>query len=182
MATSSEVKKTYSNSTYKFTFDYPSSCDVKGLSKWDFDLLSEGKILLRGSVEDDTIKVFINEFKLQKDIFIAFARERARVVCGADGPDGSSYCEKIKSERAYTTRNGLYVLEFYLTLTREDYVKKTSHTSTVGPVYLVDISRTNKPLALMLFPGYGNAASESTEQLAREIIETVRTVGGVPRR
>lgn len=182
MATSSEVKKTYSNSTYKFSFDYPLSCDVKGSSKWDFDLLREGKILLRGSVEDDTIKVFINESKPQKDIFIAFARERSRVVCGADGPDGSSYCEKIKSERAFTTRNGLYVLEFYLTLTREDYVKKTSHTSTVGPVYLVDISRTNKPLALMLFPGYGNVASDSTEQLAREIIETVRNVGAVPRK
>jgi len=184
MATSSEVKKTYSNSTYKFTFDYPSSCDVKGLSTWDFDLLREGKSLLRGSVEDDTIKIFVNasnESKPQKDMFIAFARERARVVCGADGPDGSSYCETIKRERAYTTPNGLYVLEFYLTLTREDYLKKTSHTSTVGPVSLVDISRTNKPLALMLFPGYGNVASESTEQLAREIIETLY-VGDVPRK
>jgi hypothetical protein len=181
MVTSSEAKKTYSNSTYKFTFDYPSSCYVKGSSKWDFDLLREGKILLRGSVEDDTFKIFIGETKPQRDTFIRFARERARVVCGADGSDGSSYCEKIKNERAYTTGNALYVLEFYLTLTRKDYVKKTKDTSTAGPVYLVDISRTNKPLALMLFPGYGNLASESTEQLAREIIETLY-LGDVPRK
>ena len=174
MVTSSEVRKTYSNNDYRFTFDYPSSCDVQGLSKWYFDLLSDGKILLRGSVEDNTIKIFINESKPQKDIFIAFARERVRVVCGADGPDGSSYCGNIKSERAYTTRNGLCVLEFYLTLTREDYVRKTKKTSTAGPVYMVDLSRTNKPLALMIFPDYGHLASESTEQLAREIIETLR--------
>jgi len=174
MATSVEGKKTYKNNDYKFTFDYPSSCDVKGLSKWYFDLLSDGKILLRGSVEDDTIKIFIGASKLQRDTFIRFSRERARVVCGADGPDGSSYCEKIKSERAYTTGNGLCVLEFYLTLTREDYVRKTKQTSTAVPVYMVDISRTNKPLALMIFPDYGHLASESTEQLAREIIETLR--------
>jgi hypothetical protein len=174
MVTSSEVRKTYSNNDYRFTFDYPSSCDVKGLSKWYFDLLREGKMLLRSSVEDDTFKIFVGASKPQRDAFIRFSRERARVVCGADGPDGSSYCEKIKSERAYTTRNGLCVLEFYLTLTREDYVRKTKKTSTAGPVYMVDISRTNKPLALMLFPGYGNVASESTEQLAREIIETLR--------
>ena len=85
-ATSAEGRKTYTNSTYRFTFDYPSSCEVKGLSKWYFDLLSEGEMLLRGSVEDETFKIFVNESKLQKDIFIAFARERARVVCGADGP------------------------------------------------------------------------------------------------
>jgi len=181
MATSSEAKKTYSNSTYKFAFDYPLSCDVKGGGKWYFDLIGDGKILLRGSVEDDTFKIFIGERKPQRDTFIRFARERARVVCGADGPDGSSYCETIKSERAYMTGNGLYVLEFYLTLTREDYVKKTRHTATVGPVYLVDISRTNKPLALMLFPGYGNLTAESTERLAREIIETIH-LGDVPRK
>ena len=72
MATSSEAKKTYSNSTYKFTFDYPLSCDVKGSSKWDFDLLRDGKILLRGSVEDDTFKIFIGASKLQRDTFIRF--------------------------------------------------------------------------------------------------------------
>jgi hypothetical protein len=118
-ASSSEGKKTYSNNKYKFTFDYPSSCNLKRLGKWSFDLFSDGKILLRGNVEDDTIKIFIKESKPQRDIFISFSRERAKIVCGADGPDGSSYCQTIKSEREYTTHNGLYVLEFYLTLTRE---------------------------------------------------------------
>ena len=131
-------------------------------------------MLLRGSVEDETFKIFVNESKLQKDIFIAFARERAKVVCGADGPDGSRYCEQVKSERAFSTRNGLHAIEFSLTLTRENYLKNTRHTSTVGPVYMIDISRTNKPLALMIFPGYGNTASASTEDLARKIIETIR--------
>jgi hypothetical protein len=173
-ASSSEGKKTYSNSEYRFTFDYPSSCDFKRLGKWSFDLLSGGKILLRGNVADDTFKIFINESKPQRDIFISFSRERAKTVCGADGPDGSSYCQKIKSERAYTTRNGLYVLEFYLTLTREDYSSKTKHNSTVGPIYLVNISRAHQPLALMIFPDYGNLATEPTKQLAQKIIETIR--------
>ena len=131
-------------------------------------------MLLRGSVEDETFKIFINESKPQKDIFIVFARERAKVVCGADGPDGSRYCEQVKSERTYTTRNGLHTIELYLTLTREDYLKKSRHTSTVGPVYMIDISRTDKPLALMIFPGYGNTASKSVEDLARKIIETIQ--------
>jgi hypothetical protein len=114
------------------------------------------------------------------DIFPRFARERSKLTCGADGPDGSSYCGEIESERQYVSVNGLDVFEFFLILTREDYSTDTKHRSTVGPIYVVDISRANRPLALMIFPGYGKLASASTKDVARDIIETIRLLSSPP--
>lgn len=170
---SAKDKTAYTNNKYRLTFKYPSSYELKMFGESFFDLISEGKILLRGSIEDVTFKIFIKESKPKADVFKRFARKRCKIVCGADGPDGSSYCNTIESERQYTSSNGLNVFEFYLVLVREDYANNTKHKSSVGPVYMVDISRSNRPLALMIFPGYGNLASASTRQLSLKIIDTI---------
>lgn len=166
-------KKTYINRKYNFKFEYSTSYDLKAISEWDFDLLKNGEIMLRGSVEDDVFKIFVRESEDKGNVFGRFARERSKIVCGADGPDGSTYCRTVKSERKYVSANGLNVMEFYLNFTREDYSRRTKHESTVGPVYMVDISRANRHLALMIFPGYGKLASLSTNRLAQEIIGSI---------
>lgn len=168
--------KTYRNNYYLFTFDYRADWDLRTVGKWSFDLLRNGTIYLHGSVEDNTFKIFINESNPQVDIFHSFSRMRVKTVCGADGPDGSRYCETIRSEKASVTPNGLRVLEFYLILTQENYGANTKLNSTVGPIYMVDISRTNQPRALMLYPGESTVSSDNIDHLVRDILKTIRLV------
>jgi len=168
--------KTYTNNHYLFAFDYSSDYDLKELGRWSFDLLRTGTLYLHGSVEDDTLKIFIKESKPQGDIFRSFSRMRVKIICGADGPDGSRYCETIQSEREYVTPKGLRVLEFYLIVTQENYVTNTKHNSTMGPVYMVDISGEDHSRALMMYPGAGNVSSDDIDRLAREILSTIRLV------
>lgn len=174
--TSAQDKTPYNNAEYGFTFDYPFTCRLKRFGDGYFDILRNGKILLRGSVEDTSFKVFIRESTPTDDVFLKFARQRCKVPCAADGPDGSTYCETIDSEREFVTTGGLTVLEFYLTMTREDYVENYKEQSKVGPVYLVDLSLKKRPLALMISLGHGVLASESTQRMALEVIDSVRLV------
>lgn len=168
--------KTYTNNHYLFAFDYKQDYDLKKLGRWSFDLLRNGTMYLHGSVEDETFNIFINESKPQGEIFHSFAQMRVKVVCGADGPDGSRYCEKIKSEKEFTTPSGLRVIEFYLIVTQENYTTNTKRNSTVGPIYLVDISRANRPRALMIYPGNSDISSADINHLARDILKTIRMV------
>ena len=160
-STSAQDKTLYDNAGYGFTFDYPSTNEISRLGDGYFDILRDGKILLRVSVEDLSFKVFIRESKPADDVFRRFARERCKIPCGADGRDGSTYCDTIESEREFLSANGLRVLEFYLTMTRENYVENTTEQTAVGPVYVLEISRKNRFLAFMISPRHGILGSES---------------------
>jgi len=59
----------------------------------------------------------------------AFARERVTVICAADGPDRSSYWEKVEGERVGTTKGALRYLEFYLVMTSVDFSTNSKETS-----------------------------------------------------
>ena len=167
---------TFISDRYKFTFDYPSDCKLKRYGDGYFDIVKDGEILLRGSVEDDVFKIFMRESKSTSDIFRSFARERVKVVCGADGPDGSVFCDEIEGEREFISENGLRVLEFHLIMTQENYSNHTKEKSTFGPVYIVDVSRIDHPLALMFSPCGGVLASTLTKRMVVGIIETVKVV------
>ncbi len=43
----------------------------------------------------------------------------------------------------------------------------------MGPVYLVDLSRTQRHLALMIHPGHEVLASKENEQLIHGLIDTI---------
>ena len=167
-------KRTYSSNEYSFTLQYPSTTYLRASGEGYFDLLKDNQIIFQASVEDDAFKIFMHESKAAGDVFQSFARNRCKLICDADGPDGSVYCDKIASEKQWTSVNGLRVMEFYLIMTREDYNENTKEESRVGPVYVVDISRKGRPLALMIHPGHGTLATESTERLIREAIDSVK--------
>jgi len=173
-STSVQDKTPYDNPEYGFTFDYPSTNELKRFGDGYFNILSDGEILFRGSVEDTSFKIFIRESKPTEDVFRSFARHRCKVPCGADGPDGSTYCDTIEKQREFVSANGLRVLELYLTMTRENYVENTTEQISVGPVYVMDISRKNRFVALMLSPEHGVLASESLKEMALGLIESVR--------
>ena len=68
--------------------------------------------------------------------------------------------------------NGLRVFEFYLIMTREDYPRNTNSDSNVGPVYVLDISKPDRSLAMMIHPGHGSLASEKVKKFAQKVIES----------
>ena len=171
-----DSRKTYKNRRYGFTLKYPSIYKLKTSGQWGFDLIRDDRIILRANIEDNAFKIFIKESEHKENLFLDFARERAKLTCGADGPDGSTYCGGIGSEKQYTSANGLNCLEFYLLMTREDYSTETKYLSKVGPVHVVDISREGRPLALMIFPGYGKLAPTSTELMMWEVVDTIKLV------
>jgi hypothetical protein len=166
--------KAYTDTRYNFTFQYPSSHHLITIGYGFFGLLNNNKLTLRASIEENAFKIFIKENNHITDIFHSFARERCKVVCGADGPEESTYCDEIESEIEYRSANGLRVLEFYLAMTRENYSEKTKKKSRVGPVYLVDLSQKDRHLALMIHPGDRDLASEKAKGLAQGVIESVR--------
>jgi hypothetical protein len=175
-AASAEDNKTYTNRQYDFSLEYPSVYELKTLGQGGFGLIRDSSVIFRADIEDTSFKAFIEESTHKQNIFLAFARERAKALCTADGPDGSSYCGAIKSEKQYTSSNGLNYVEFYLLKTREDFSTNTKYLSRVGPVYVVDISREERSLALMVFPGYGKSAATSTELLMMEVVDTIKLV------
>jgi hypothetical protein len=169
-----DSRNTYKNRQHGFTLKYPSIYRLKTSGQWGFDLVRGDRIILRANIEDTAFKIFIKESEHKENLFLDFARERAKVTCGADGPDGSTYCGSIEREKQYTSANGLNCVEFYLLMTLEYYSTRTKYLSKLGPVYVVDISREERPLALMIFPGYGKSAPTSTELMMKEMVESVK--------
>ena len=167
--------RTYNSSNkYSFTLQYPPTIQLRTFVEGYFDLLKDNQIVLQASVEDDAFKIFMYESKAAGDVFQSFARHRCKIICDADGPDGSVYCDKIESEREWSSANGLRVMEFLLIMTREDYNENTKEESRMGPVYVVDMSRKGRPVALMIHPGHGTLATDSTQRLIREIIDSLK--------
>jgi hypothetical protein len=166
-------ESSYRNEEYGFTFHYPSSFRVRSFGEGYFDILKDDKILAQASVEDDSFNIFIQEAKPNEGVFQSFARERCKIICDADGPDGSTYCKEIASEKEWTSANGLRVLELILIFTRENYQDKTKKESKIGPVYVVDIPRAHRHLALMIHPGHEALASKKNEQLIHGLIDAI---------
>jgi len=167
-------ESSYRNEVYSFSLEYPKSLKMKVFGEGYFDILKEENILLRARIQDDVFKIFIQDAKPKTDVFRNFARERCKIICDADGPDGSTYCKEIAIEKEWTSANGLSVLEFTLIFTRENYQDKTKEESKIGPVYVVDISRAGHPLALMIHPGQETLLSSDYEQLVHGLIDTIQ--------
>jgi hypothetical protein len=167
-------ERSYRNEEYSFTLRYPSSFQVRSSGEGYFDILKDDEIFAQASVEDETFNIFIHEVKPKEDVFRSFARERCKIICDADGPDGSTYCKEIATEKEWTSANGLRVLEFTLVFTRENYQDKTKEESKIGPVYVVDISAVHRHVALMIHPEHEILASKDSEQLIRGLIDTIK--------
>ena len=167
-------ESSYRNEVYSFSLEYPKSLKMKIFGEGYFDILKGGTIFAQASVEDDTFNIFIQEAKPEKDVFRSFVRERCKIICDADGPDGSTYCKEIASEKEWISANGLRVMEFTLIFTRENYQDKTKEESEIGPISMIDISRGGHHLALMIHPGHESLMSRDSQQLIRGLIDTIQ--------
>ncbi len=111
-----------------------------------------------------------------KKILIFFAAMPANGPRRGAMPTGlrvQPIARKIHREKFFTTKNGLSCLELFLVITRENYDAGTKETTTVGPVYAVQVPGDERPLVLLMYPAPRKLASAAVSQDAREIIESV---------
>src|SRR5262245_61730297 len=117
------------------------------------------------------------------------ALQRAKDVCQADGPNGSSFCADPVRVRPFTSKEGAKGFEIYLTRTGEhcDTDEEDQCVSTLkkevygkkGPVYAFDISTDTMTKILYVEPtGVEPAAfspgSKADLKQIREILSTLK--------
>lgn len=163
----------YLSRQYRFTLEYPSTYELKRLAGGFFALIGHRKTVLWSSVEDDTFRMFLRQFTQTGDLLRSFARERVKVICTADRPDGSCDCETVASERE-ERGVGCADLRVLLGEDKGGFPDERQVKVESGALLMVDISRPAQPLALMIFPGYGILASEDEARVMRQMVETVR--------
>lgn len=73
--------------------------------------------------------------------FEDWAKNQAMLLCEADGPDARSYCDSITKISVFTTSGANSGYEIYMDLVNEDYSEGSTRKSTIGPVFIFDVSR-----------------------------------------
>lgn len=128
--------------------------------------------------EEDPYRKLARETQENQKLFLErfhrYARNEAKNWCSADGPDGSVYCEEIKREKPFTSRNGLHCLELYPVMIREDYTNRRKAREVVGPILAVYLPRADLPLVLMISPPHGEPASPALIQEMQGIVDSLR--------
>jgi hypothetical protein len=167
-------EKNYTSSPYGYGLSYPAACGLKATAEGAYlDVSYQGRRLLTISVRclDETQKA---ERKGTPDLWKEFMVERAKLSCDADGPDGTVYCKKVERENTRKTTSGLRVIELYLQQRRESYgppLKITS--STVGPIYAVDISRRQYCFGLLVGSGHEYPRTPEEEEIINKVVASV---------
>lgn len=167
-------EKTYFSQRYGYGLHYPAECRLKKAAEGAYlDMSFQGRRLPTVSVQslDETGK---EKRKSSSDMWREFMLERAMVSCDADGPDGTVYCQGVKSERAWKTNSGLRVIELYLHRVQERYEQPNKVTTTqVGPIYAVDISREGYVFGLMVGSGHDYPNTSVERDLVSRIVASV---------
>jgi len=111
--------------------------------------------------------------------FESFSVEAARLMCSADGPDGSRYCTDLLRMEPVENEHGLQAVKFFMTEVIEFYPEPERHTverGPRGPIYSVRLSQERHPhraLLFMPFPQGPEEFSPVTDTL-ENVIRTVR--------
>ena len=165
-----KAPQSYASPKFGFSFNVPPGASTDSKSPWDVDL-SQGEGRVEINVEDDIFGTVAKSGSVHEDFFNVYARNRVTSIFGADGPMGSTRCSKIKSEKLYRSKTGLNVAEFLIFCQHEPKGRYPDYT--MGPVFVVDISRPTWPMALLLYASRQEMASEGEIALAREVIDSL---------
>jgi len=191
-----QEQKTYVSQKYGFEFQYPLAYDLKVTADCYIDFKKGVETLFCLRVDDrfiemlyqmvhgsglvvyrageDPYRELAQETRKDKKLFHRYARNEAQNWCAADGPDGSDYCRDIKSEKSFTSRNGLNCLELYPVMIRENFADNTKQQAVVGPVFGVFLPKEDLPLVLIISPQHGNSASPPLVEDMRQVIDSLK--------
>ncbi len=114
----------------------------------------------------------------EAESFDAYAMERAKVYCAADGPGGSLYCTRVTRSDPFTTNTGLLGVVFYLEMVHERRGESTT-TREAGPFYAFNISLDSPGSgysALIIRPAQFYSEGEMYDRGASAAYELVNTL------
>jgi len=171
-------QRSYKDRENNYSFEYPVGYRLRTETDF-FELSRDRKAVLYGRVSE----IFATdengeqvEYKNTRDEFIKYARQHAKNLCAADGPDESLYCPGVNKESVFEVGEGLTTVELYLNHIYERNGRKTR--SVYGPVYVVNLSMAGKPRTLLVEPvtqgGARRSAAPEVQQLMRALVESVR--------
>ena len=159
-----QISGTYTNAAYGFSIGYD-TLQHHVEPGWD-----ESHFWLRRL--DHSIVAFAEVIPLGKENLQTEALCEAQLSCAADGPDGSSWCEKADTVREHISKQGLRVLKFY-----QLHVSLTAGTEihrTIGPYYAIDISNGESKYGLLI--SHSIDPTHDVEHALRTMVETIRVI------
>lgn len=170
--------KTFTDSNCAIAFQYPPSYRLKPRAAKDFCALS----IWVGDVFELEVEEMDNAYRrdmVQSGIEISprsFAVSRARLRCGADGPDGSTYCTDVVKQTAFKTGSGFNGYEIYLTEVRESYQQKGKKTATrtKGPIFALDIADDEVIRVVLITPTEATGRTRQDLATVKAILNTFR--------
>lgn len=170
--------KTYTNEKYKYRFDYPPEGLIKSIHPDYVELEGDRIGFIMIKIEQDFIDHIDDTSKMS---FEELAILRARFLCDADGPVGSTSCDRVTKKQYFINKHGTKVLEFYLNEI-SNIIKpdgQSEHTNRiVGPIFAIDISKqSNKPARLLLIYDREDLffiGARVNESIVRKVVDSLR--------
>ncbi len=169
----------YLNARYGYSMTYDGGWHRLHISprEDDFRLTCRDTVVVSGTVLDFKYADVEGARSYVDSLRIA-AIWKASLFCGADGPDGSSYCEEPTRIEVLSGVGDPPVLRFYQKFVREDFVdeKVTRTERQVGPYYAIDISQKGVERFLLLTSEVHRDASEEYLDALSAIVGSIRVV------
>lgn len=163
--------KSYTNSTYNYTLEYPTNLQIKNYNDTNSTIGIIGKSgdeeFVNGKVNLMVVSGVTTADKtiaLEKFIF-----NSTKLLCDADGGGVTVSCPKQKNIQPLQTASGLPA--YTLTLTRQEktFGPEASTISTEAIFFVVDLSTDKNRSILIIYP-----VGDGTTELAKKLAESVR--------
>lgn len=176
--------KTYQDIMKCYEFQYPDNYLFKEYLSHDGN--STGRTSLGRENTGCGIMTFVEEiagyprgwYDPAKMSFEEFAIDRAKVLCSADGPNGSIYATDVVRKEVFTNPHNRKGVEFYLLEIHETHFEDDQEGKIEkrikGPFYAVSISQADEPYRALVFE-FNDEGDDffQEKEILKKIINTV---------
>jgi len=169
--------RTYHDDRLGFSFSYPADYTLTNVLESRSGFVSG--VLKRGNadilVEAKDLADYPSEWLSQgRTSFVNAALAIARLMCDADGPDGSRSCPEVLKQSTFGNRHGLECLEVDLREVITESEPSRFTTRTKGPVYAVRIPRPELPVILFFEFAPDFTSRTADAHVLHEIVNSVK--------
>jgi hypothetical protein len=167
------ASRTYTNDVYRYSFAYPAGYTVEEYSD---------EVVAVGNREGDGFESLTDVAFVSSgeegghESFDEYLFERVRILCAADGPDVTMYCDAVESSVPFENKNGISGTEINLRLIQLHIGTGAGATSTFCPVYAFNVA-ANVPdsdhAALLVYKPLAAFAATDDTKLAGIVAESL---------
>jgi len=172
----------YTNSKVGYSLQY-NAIKYNLIVGWDesYFWLREGGIL--GNIEVNLVTIPRNTYAIKfpsnattKDSLFEIAIQDAKGSCASDGDEGSTDCKDTVQVKYFKTKAGIPAVKFFLIFEeRTNIIGEEPEQKTVGPYYIVDITRPNsKSKALLVSFRFGQQASNAEMKELDTLVNSIK--------